>query len=481
MSDKLWGGRFSEGTDALVERINASVSFDQRLYREDLTGSIAHVRMLAATGIVTSDEAQQIEDGLKGIRAAIDGGDFTWRQDREDVHMNVEAALAEAIGPVAGKLHTARSRNDQVALDLRLYLREAFLDRAEDALGLVSALLEQAKDKTRVVLPGYTHLQRAQPVSLAHHLHAYVAMLLRDVTRLLDAHDRANQLPLGSGALAGTPHPIDRQHVARSLGFPELTPNSLDAVSDRDAAVELVSAAALCLSHLSRLGEELVLWMSQEWRFVRLPDAFCTGSSIMPQKKNPDIPELVRGKTGRVTGSLVSLLMTLKGLPLAYNKDLQEDKEPVFDADDALRDCLTVLTGTIAGAEYDAARMADGLRAGFVMATDVADALVEAGVPFRDAHHRVGALVGQCADEHRAIEDLEDAEWQSLFPELSAAAWTRALDPVASLERRDQPGAPSPKRVAAAQKAYREQVEDLTQAIADCRADTELMRWMRTG
>ncbi|MFT7625426.1 MAG: argininosuccinate lyase [Myxococcota bacterium] len=479
MSEKLWGGRFSESTDALVERINASVFFDKRLYREDLAGSIAHVRMLAAQGIVPAEDAATIEAGLRGIRAEIDAGRFTWRQDREDVHMNVEAALAEAIGPVAGKLHTGRSRNDQVALDLRLYLRETFLDRADNALDLICVLLEQAKDKTHHVLPGYTHLQRAQPVSLAHHLHAYVAMLFRDVTRLLDAHDRANQMPLGSGALAGTPHPIDRYHVARSLGFPEVTPNSLDAVSDRDAAVEFVSTAALCLSHLSRLGEELVLWMSQEVRYVTLPDAFCTGSSIMPQKKNPDIPELVRGKTGRVTGSLVSLLMTLKGLPLAYNKDLQEDKEPVFDADDTLRDCLTVLQGTVAGAQYHAKRMASGLRAGFVMATDVADALVEVGVPFRDAHHRVGTLVGTCADQDRAIEDLTAAEWKPMFPELSDETWARALDPVVSLERRDQPGSPSPRRVEAAQQHYHARVAELRLAVSESRSTTELMTWLR--
>ncbi|MEC8025577.1 MAG: argininosuccinate lyase, partial [Myxococcota bacterium] len=342
MTDKLWGGRFTEATDELVERVNASVIFDQRLYREDIAGSIAHIRMLASVGLVTAADAAAIEGGLREIRHEIDSGRFVWRIDREDVHMNIEAALAERLGVTAGRLHTARSRNDQVALDLRLYLREALLDRASDVLDFADALLEQAADKTHVVLPGYTHLQRAQPVSLAHHLHAYVAMLLRDATRLLDAHDRANELPLGSGALAGTPHPIDRMHVAVSLGFPRLTANSLDAVSDRDVAVEFLSAASLCMNHLSRLSEELVLWVSQEFRYVTLSDAFCTGSSIMPQKKNPDIPELVRGKTGRVTGSLVSLLMTLKGLPLAYNKDMQEDKEPVFDALDTLRDCLVV-------------------------------------------------------------------------------------------------------------------------------------------
>ena len=481
MPDKLWGGRFSEATDDLVERINASVHFDQRLYREDLTGSIAHVRMLAAAGIVDAEDASAIEGGLRAIRHDIDRGRFEWRQDREDVHMNVEAALASRIGAAAGRLHTARSRNDQVALDLRLYLREAFLDRAVDVLLLASALLEKADGAEEVVLTGYTHLQRAQPVSLAHHLHAYVAMLLRDAGRLLDAHDRSNRMPLGSGALAGTPHPIDRHHVAASLGFVALTENSLDAVSDRDAAVELVCAAALCMSHLSRMSEELVLWMSQEFRYVSLPDAFCTGSSIMPQKKNPDVPELVRGKSGRVTGSLVSLLMTLKGLPLAYNKDLQEDKEPVFDADDTLRDCLTVLKGTIAGATYHPERLRGGLRAGFVMATDLADALVEAGVPFREAHHRVGALVGECATAGCELEELPGERWAEWAPELTAEAVATALDPLASLARRDQPGSPAPARVRAAQVDYQARISALHERIDSSRAQSELMRWMRGG
>ena len=479
MTDKLWGGRFSEPTDALVDRLNASVGFDRRLYREDLCGSVAHVRMLAHAGIVSAEDAVRIEAGLRAIRGEVDAGRFTWRTDREDVHLNIEAALTDAIGPVAGRLHTARSRNDQVALDLRLYLREAFLDRAEDVLALGRALLGQAAGKEAVVMPGYTHLQRAQPVSLAHHLHAYVAMLLRDAGRLLDGFARADRLPLGAGALAGSPHPIDRHHVAASLGFAGLTENSLDAVSDRDAAVELMAAAALCMSHLSRLGEELVLWMSQEFRYVALPDAFCTGSSIMPQKKNPDVAELVRGKSGRVTGNLVSLLVTLKGLPLAYNKDLQEDKEPLFDTDDALRDCLQATARIIAGATYDGARMAEGLRAGFVMATDVADALVEAGVPFREAHHRVGVLVAECAATGLELESLSPARWAALAPELTAETVARALDPVVSLARRDQPGSPAPARVREAQEALTARVQALSDRLAATRPDTELLRWMR--
>ncbi len=481
MTDKLWGGRFTEATDELVERVNASVIFDQRLYREDIAGSIAHIRMLASVGLVTAADAAAIEGGLREIRHEIDSGRFVWRIDREDVHMNIEAALAERLGVTAGRLHTARSRNDQVALDLRLYLREALLDRASDVLDFADALLEQAADKTHVVLPGYTHLQRAQPVSLAHHLHAYVAMLLRDATRLLDAHDRANELPLGSGALAGTPHPIDRMHVAASLGFPRLTANSLDAVSDRDVAVEFLSAASLCMNHLSRLSEELVLWVSQEFRYVTLSDAFCTGSSIMPQKKNPDIPELVRGKTGRVTGSLVSLLMTLKGLPLAYNKDMQEDKEPVFDALDTLRDCLVVLTRTMRAATFHPEQMASGLRAGFVMATDIADALVQVGVPFRDAHHRVGALVQKCSADGTELESLSDMDWATLVPELTMEQVRKALDPIVSLQRRNQPGSPAPNRVEEAQVRHLASVSEIRARVVASRADTEIMGWLRDG
>jgi argininosuccinate lyase len=480
MSEKLWGGRFSESIDELVDRLNASVSFDKRLYKEDLAGSVAHVRMLTTAGLLSADDGAAIEAGLREIRADIDAGQFQWRQDREDVHLNIEAALTERIGPVGGKLHTGRSRNDQVALDLRLFIREACLDRATDALALADVLLSQAADREEVALPGYTHLQRAQPVSLAHHLHAYVVMLFRDATRFLDAHDRANESPLGAAALAGTPHPIDRSAVADLLGFPELTANSLDAVSDRDAAVEFLAATSLCMSHLSRLSEELVLWMSQEFGFLTLPDAFCTGSSIMPQKKNPDIAELVRGKSGRVTGALVSLLMTLKGLPLAYNKDMQEDKEPLFDANDTLRDCLRVLSRALESVEFHEDKMANALRAGYVMATDIADGLVEAGVPFREAHHRVGALVAYCTEHGCQLETLDSKVWKEHTPELSAEAIGRLLSPAHSLSRRDQPGSPAPKRVIQAQAAHSSRVQELGQAVDGCRSDAELIAWMRS-
>ena len=479
MADKLWGGRFTEPTDALVERLNASVDFDQRLYREDLTGSIAHVRMLAHAKIIAAQDATDIEAGLRAIRDRIEADDFEWRADREDVHLNIEAVLTEQLGPTAGRLHTGRSRNDQVALDLRLFLREQFLDRAMDCLTMVDALLEQAKGKEGLVLPGYTHLQRAQPVSIAHHLHAYAAMFLRDVQRLLDAHDRANECPLGAGALAGTPHPIDREFVAKQLGFPAVTANSLDTVSDRDAGVEFLSTATLCMNHLSRLSEELVVWMSQEFGFVTLPDSYCTGSSIMPQKKNPDVSELVRGKSGRVTGALVSLLMTLKGLPLAYNKDMQEDKEPIFDANRTLSDCLQATARILTGVTFHADRMTEALQAGFVMATDVADALVEAGVPFRDAHHRVGTLVQTCVKNQTTLEALSDEEWHSVVPELDQATRNKVLDPKTSLARRTQIGGPAPEQVRNAQESHQAKADSLRERIEQSRANTELIVWMR--
>jgi len=479
MTEKLWGGRFQESTHELVDRLNASVAFDKRLYREDLAGSVAHVRMLGHAGIIGAKDATAIENGLRSVRDQIDSGQFEWRTDREDVHLNVEATLTALIGPVAGKLHTGRSRNDQVATDLALYLREQFLNRALDVVELCSALLDQAARKENVVLPGYTHLQRAQPVSLAHHLHAYVVMLLRDVGRLTDGFHRVDRLPLGAGALAGTPHAIDRLHVAETLGFGTVSQNSLDTVSDRDGAVEFMSAAALCMNHLSRMGEELVLWMSQEFRYVTLPDAFCTGSSIMPQKKNPDVAELVRGKTGRVTGNLVSLLMSLKGLPLAYNKDMQEDKEPLFDSSDTLRDCLQVLAPMCARATFHADAMAAGLRAGFVMATDLADALVEAGVPFREAHHRIGELVAMCSDGGTELESLDASVWTEKMPELTADTIAQALDPLVSLSRRNQIGGPAPTQVKASQKSLRSQVLKCTKRIESLRPQTPVLAWMR--
>ena len=469
---KLWGGRFREATDRLVEELNASVAFDKRLAREDILGSIAHARMLAAVGVITDPDRDAIVGGLRDVLADIEAGRFTWRTDREDVHMNVEAALAERIGPAAGRLHTARSRNDQVALDVRMWLRRTILDVAEAATELQASLLTLAEKGHGVLMPGYTHLQRAQPVTAAHHMLAYVEMLERDGDRLLDAQRRTNVLPLGSGALAATPFPIDRELVARELRFDAVTRNSLDAVSDRDFALEFCAAAAICQMHLSRLAEELVLWSSQEFGFIELPDAFCTGSSIMPQKKNPDIPELVRGKTGRVTGDLVALLTVMKGLPLAYNKDMQEDKEPLFDAADTVLACLTVTARMLERARLREDRMRAALAAGHLTATDLADALVERGVPFREAHHVVGRVVAACSDEGRSIEDLDATELAALTG-VSDPTLIEALDPERSVARRDVVGGPAPGRVRAALDdaagrlaARRNRLEELRDAIA---------------
>ncbi|MDH3202978.1 MAG: argininosuccinate lyase, partial [Myxococcales bacterium] len=385
MSKKAWGGRFDEELDAIAARFSASVDVDQRLWPQDIDGSIAHVRMLADQKILTAKDAKKIVAGLEKIRATIERGEFEWDADKEDVHMNIEAALTEAIGEAGGRLHTARSRNDQVASDMRLWTRQACHSIATDIDALLLALADKAEAHVDFVMPGYTHLQRAQPTRLAHHLLAWCEMLERDRSRVLDAAKRMNESPLGSAALAGTTFPIDRAATAEALGFDRPMQNSLDAVGDRDFLLEAVSALAICSVHLSRIAEELVLWSSEEFGFVQMSDAFTTGSSIMPQKKNPDMPELVRGKTGRVVGSLVNLMVMLKGLPLAYNRDLQEDKAPVFDAFDTVHDCLAVLTGAVASATFDKARMAEALQSGYLAATEVADWLATRGVPFREA------------------------------------------------------------------------------------------------
>lgn len=446
---KTWGGRFSEPTDALVQRLNASVGFDARLHREDVDGSIAHARMLAQQGVLTADDAAAIETGLLAIRAQIDAGTFVWSEALEDVHMNIEARLTEAIGPAGARLHTARSRNDQVATDIRLWLMRR-IDALDGALrGLQSALLDLAERDGRAILPGYTHLQRAQPILLAHHLLAYFEMFDRDRGRLADARRRAAESPLGAAALAGTPFPVDRFATATALGFERPVRNSLDAVADRDFAVEFTAAAALAMVHLSRMGEELVLWSSQEFAFVTLGDAFATGSSIMPQKKNPDIPELVRGKTGRVFGDLVALLTVLKGLPLAYNKDLQEDKEALFDAADTLGDCLDVMARLLPACTFHPERMRSACDGGFVTATDVADYLARRGVPFREAHHVTGRLVGWCIAEQRTLPSLSLAEFRR-FSEAFDEDIRTAVTVEASVAARTSYGGTAPDRVAAA-------------------------------
>ena len=449
MSDKAWGGRFEQELDAIAARFSASVDVDGRLWPQDIDGSIAHVRMLADQNILSADDAKQIVAGLGTIRASIERGEFEWDDSKEDVHMNIEAALSSAIGDAGGRLHTGRSRNDQVATDMRLWTRQACDSVVADIDALLEVLADKADGHLDFLMPGYTHLQRAQPVRLAHHLLAWAEMLDRDRGRLVDAAKRMNESPLGSAALAGTTFPIDRAATAEALGFDRPMLNSLDAVGSRDFLLEAVSALAICSVHLSRIAEELVLWSSQEFAFMQMSDAFTTGSSIMPQKKNPDMPELVRGKTGRVVGSLVNLMVMLKGLPLAYNRDLQEDKAPVFDAFDTVHDCLAVLSGAIASATFDKRRMADALQTGFLDATEVADWLALRGVPFREAHHVAGKLVQQAVQQGKTLSQLPLETYQAAHEAFDDTVF-RALNMETAIERRDVPGGPARGRVAAA-------------------------------
>ena len=420
MSSKLWAGRFTQPTDAFVEEFTASINFDQRLYRYDILGSVTHAEMLARQGIIAGNEAETIICGLNEILAEIEEGAFVFSVAREDIHMNIEARLIEKIGPVGGKLHTARSRNDQVALDVRLYLRDEVDAIAKALKQMQSALLAQAEANLDVIMPGYTHLQTAQPVLFSHHMLAYVEMLARDAGRLHDLRRRLNLMPLGAGALAGTTFPIDREWVAEQLGFAGVTRNSLDSVSDRDFALEFCSFAAIMMMHLSRLSEELILWSSADFAFIDLSDGFCTGSSIMPQKKNPDVPELVRGKTGRVYGSLVSLLTLMKSLPLAYNKDMQEDKEPLFDTIDTVRGSLKVFAEMIAEMSVNPERMRVAAARGFSTATDIADYLVRKGLPFRTAHEVVGKTVRYCIETDKDIPELTLEEFQKFSTVIDA-------------------------------------------------------------
>ena len=411
-SSKPWSGRFTQKTDKLVEEFNASISFDKRLYKHDIIGSIAHARMLAKVGIIKKREAERIITGLKAIEKEIEAGKFRFTSDMEDIHMAIEKRLIEKTGPVGGKLHTARSRNDQVALDVRLYLRDEVKETQGLIRGLQQSLVDVAKKNLGCIMPGYTHLQRAQPILFSHHLLAYYEMLKRDYERFEDCFKRVNVMPLGAGALAGSPYPLDRDFVAKELGFSKPTDNSLDSVSDRDFCIEFCGAASIIMMHLSRLSEELILWSSQEFGFVELSDAFSTGSSIMPQKKNPDVPELVRGKTGRVYGNLLSLLTTMKALPLAYNKDMQEDKEALFDTIDTVKDCLKVFPPMLQMMQINKQRMLDATKKGFLTATDVADYLVKKGVPFRESHHIVGRIVAYCIKNKKVLEDLPLREWK---------------------------------------------------------------------
>jgi len=443
---QAWSGRFAEPVAERVKRYTASVSFDRRLAEFDVMGSLAHARMLAAAEVLTREDLAAIESGMKTIVDEIRTGTFQWSLDDEDVHLNIERRLTALVGDAGKRLHTGRSRNDQVATDLRLYLRAAIDDIASLVRAVQLALVDLAERHAATAMPGFTHLQVAQPVTFGHHLMAYYEMFKRDRERLADCRSRVNRLPLGAAALAGTSFPIDRERVARDLGFEGVCANSLDAVSDRDFAIEFAACAALVMTHLSRLSEELVLWMSARFGFIRLPDRFCTGSSIMPQKKNPDVPELARGKTGRVFGHLVGLLTLMKGQPLAYNKDNQEDKEPVFDMVDTLVETLAVFAEMIPGIEVDPEKMRTAAREGYATATDLADYLVKRGVPFRDAHEAVARAVRAAEARGCDLADLPLAELQSFAPTIDADVYA-VLTVEGSLASRAHPGGTAPDRV----------------------------------
>ena len=416
MSEKLWGGRFSKTTDEMINEFQASIGFDRRMYREDIAGSLAHAAMLAKVGILSEEDCAAIEKGLKDILAQIEHGDFDFSVALEDIHMNIEKRLTDAIGDAGSRLHTARSRNDQVALDTHLFVRHAVVDVMAHIRTLQQALTESAAQHRDVIMPGYTHLQRAQPILFSHHLMAYFGMLARDFERFQGVYARTDIMPLGAGALAGTTLPIDRQFVAQRLHFERIYTNSLDAVSDRDYILEFLSAASILMVHLSRLSEEIILWCSREFSFVELDDAHCTGSSMMPQKKNPDVSELVRGKTGRVVGHLMAMLMAVKGLPLAYNKDLQEDKEGLFDTIDTVKFSLAVYAQLIRGMKLREDVMRHAVEADYSNATDLADYLVRKGLPFRKAHAVAGQAVAQCIARGIYLADLPIADYQQLSP-----------------------------------------------------------------
>ena len=443
---KLWGGRFAKSTDGLVDDFHSSISFDQRLAEQDITGSIAHATMLGEEGIIPQADADKIVEGLKGILDDVREGKIEWMVDAEDIHMNVETILTQRIGEAGKRLHTGRSRNDQVALDARMYAKLACTETVAMIEDLLDAILTIAQDNLHTIMPGYTHMQKAQPITLAHHMMAYAQMFLRDRKRFRDAYDAANVMPLGSGALAGTTYPLNRHRVALLLGFENISQNSLDGVSDRDFMLDYLSAASICMMHLSRFCEELIIWNTNEFRFVEMDDAYATGSSIMPQKKNPDVAELIRGKTGRVYGDLMALLTVMKGLPLAYNKDMQEDKEAFFDARDTLVKALTVFTAMLRTVTFRKDVMERGASGGFTNATDCADYLVKHGVAFRDAHEVVGKLVAHCLNENKALLDLTLDELKTFHPAFEADVFDD-LSMIACVEKRRINGAPAPDMV----------------------------------
>ena len=456
---QLWGGRFTKETDQMVYQFNASISFDKRFYAQDIRGSIAHVMMLAKQGILTEEEQRKMISGLEGILRDIEDGSLAISEKYEDIHSFVEATLIERIGEPGKKLHTGRSRNDQVALDMKLYIRDEVYATDHLLKELLEVLLGIMEEHIDTFMPGFTHLQKAQPITLAHHMGAYFEMFKRDHMRLKDIYKRMNTCPLGSGALAGTTYDLDRAYTAELLGFDGPTLNSMDSVSDRDYLIELMSALSTIMMHLSRFSEEVIIWNSNEYQFVDIDDSYSTGSSIMPQKKNPDIAELVRGKTGRVYGALTSILTTMKGIPLAYNKDMQEDKELVFDAIDTVKGCLALFTGMLATMKFNKERMLESCRHGFTNATDAADYLVNHGVPFRDAHGIVGKLVLYCIDKKIALDDMSLEEYKEISPVFEEDIYD-AISMETCVNKRNTIGAPGPeamKKVIALHEAYLEE------------------------
>lgn len=457
---KLWGGRFQKSTDKKVDDFNSSIRFDKRMYAQDIKGSLAHAKMLGKQGIIDAKDSEKIVKGLLEILADIEAGKVEFLIDAEDIHMNIEKLLTDKIGDAGKRLHTGRSRNDQVALDIRMYLMDEIDEIYAMVKNLMSALVSIAKDHTETIMPGYTHLQKAQPITFAHHVMAYFEMLKRDSERLLDTKKRTNVMPLGSGALAGTTYPLDREFVAEELGFSAVTMNSLDGVSDRDFVIELASTLSIIMMHLSRFSEELILWSSHEFSFVEMDDAFSTGSSIMPQKKNPDVAELIRGKTGRVYGHLMGLLTTMKGIPLAYNKDMQEDKEPIFDAIDTVKLCLPVFSDMVTTMTVRKDKMLQGAKGGFTNATDVADYLVKKGMPFRDAHEVVGKLVFYSISKDKSLDELTIDEFKE-FSSIIAEDVYEAISMETCVNGRTVIGGPAKKTVEKAIKIAENYIENM--------------------
>ncbi|MDD7738767.1 MAG: argininosuccinate lyase [Fusicatenibacter sp.] len=456
---QLWGGRFTKETDQLVYRFNASIGFDQKFYRQDIKGSMAHVKMLAKQGILTVEERDQILSGLEGILSDVESGALNITSEYEDIHSFVEANLIERIGDAGKKLHTGRSRNDQVALDMKLYVRDELLEIDELVRELLVTLEKIMEENLHTYMPGFTHLQKAQPITLAHHLGAYFEMFKRDRGRLHDIYERMNYCPLGSGALAGTTYPLDREYTAELLGFAGPTLNSMDSVADRDYVIELLSALSTIMMHLSRFSEEIIIWNTNEYQFVEIDDAYSTGSSIMPQKKNPDIAELVRGKTGRVYGALTAILTTMKGIPLAYNKDMQEDKELTFDAIDTVKGCLALFEGMLSTMHFRKERMENSAKNGFTNATDAADYLVGKGVPFRDAHGIVGQLVLYCLEKGISLDDMTLCEYQKISPVFENDIYD-AISMKNCVERRNTIGAPGAEAMQAVFEKNRKYLEE---------------------